>query len=65
MGAHCRCGTEVPFSFYHFGCIQCGAPCCPDCSYQMESVNYCSSCAESLIERPWARAAHAPASLAG
>lgn len=65
MGAHCRCGTEIQYSFYHFGCIQCGAPCCPGCSYQMESATYCTVCAESLIEAPWARTAHAPATLAG
>jgi hypothetical protein len=65
MGANCRCGTEVQYSFYHFGCIQCGAPCCPSCSYQMESANYCTVCAESLIEGPWARTAHAPATLNG
>lgn len=65
MGAHCRCGTEIHFTFHHFGCIQCGAPCCPACSYQMESANYCSLCAENLLELPWAAAAPGTASLAG
>ena len=29
MGAQCRCGTDVQFSFNHLGCIECGAACCP------------------------------------
>ena len=54
MGGRCRCGTEVHFAFNHLGCIACGAACCPACSYQLESANYCSTCAESLLELPWA-----------
>ena len=54
MGAHCRCGTEVQFAFNHLGCIACGAACCPACSYQLESTNYCSVCAGTLLELPWA-----------
>ncbi len=53
MGARCRCGSEVRFAFDHLGCIECGAACCPACSYQLESANYCSSCAETLLELPW------------
>jgi hypothetical protein len=56
VGAHCRCGTEVQFSFNHLGCIACGAACCPACSYQLESANYCAPCAESLLEMPRAGA---------
>jgi hypothetical protein len=54
MERHCRCGTEVQFAFNHLGCIACGAACCPACSYQLESTNYCSVCAETLLELPWA-----------
>ena len=54
MGGHCRCGSEVRFSFNHLGCIACGAACCPACSYQLESTNYCSVCAATLLELPWA-----------
>jgi hypothetical protein len=54
MEARCRCGTEFRFSFDQLGCIECGAPCCPTCSYQLESTNYCSRCAEALLELPWA-----------
>ncbi len=67
MGSQCRCGTEVRFAFNHLGCIECGAACCPACSYQLESTNYCSGCAETLLELPWARSvasAHPAAGLA-
>jgi hypothetical protein len=57
MGAQCRCGTKVEFAFNHLGCIACGAACCPTCSYELEATNYCSTCAENLLELPWARLA--------
>lgn len=50
MGAECRCGTEVRYSFHHLGCIECGAPCCPTCSYELESASYCSRCAEAILD---------------
>ena len=56
MGATCRCGTEVRFTFDHLGCIACGAACCPACSYELESTAYCPTCAETLLELPWAAA---------
>ena len=52
MGSRCRCGTEIHFAFNHLGCIECGAACCPACSYQLESTTYCSSCAGALLELP-------------
>ena len=55
MGAQCRCGSTVEFSFNHLGCIGCGAACCPACAYQLESADYCPTCAETLLELPWAR----------
>ena len=55
MGAHCRCGSKVEFAFDHLGCLSCGAGCCPACSYQLESTNYCAACAEALLELPGAR----------
>jgi len=54
MEAQCRCGAEYRFSFDQLGCIECGASCCLECSYQLESANYCSRCAEALLELPWA-----------
>jgi hypothetical protein len=54
MDEQCRCGREVRFAFQQLGCIECGAACCPGCSYQLESTHYCGSCAESLLELPFA-----------
>ena len=49
MGKSCRCGSEVSFAFNHLGCIQCGSPCCPACSHELESTTYCSACAAPLL----------------
>ena len=54
MGDRCGCGTKVRFGFERLGCIECGAACCPGCSYQLESAHYCGGCAERLLELPWA-----------
>jgi hypothetical protein len=53
MGARCRCGSELRFAAEHLGCIQCGAPCCPACSYELESAHYCAPCAVTVLELPW------------
>ena len=58
MGASCRCGAAVRHAYEHLGCIQCGAVCCSACAYQLESTSYCSTCAEALLELPWASALH-------
>lgn len=54
METTCRCGTEVQHTYDQLGCIQCGAACCPACSYELESANYCSNCAAVLLDLPWA-----------
>ena len=54
MNGSCRCGTQLNFPFEHLGCVECGAACCPSCSYQLESVSYCPGCAEAILELPWA-----------
>jgi len=60
MVTRCRCGSEVRFAFEELGCIACGAPCCPRCSYELESTHYCGACGARLLELPWAPAAPAP-----
>jgi hypothetical protein len=65
MGARCQCGSDVQFHFDHLGCIQCGAPCCPACSYELESASYCRTCAERILEVPWNPATRPSATLAG
>ena len=55
MKARCRCGTEVQYTYDHLGCIQCGAACCPACSYELESAHYCSSCAVEIESHTYCR----------
>ena len=57
MNSPCHCGTPLRFSFEHLGCVECGAACCPGCSYQLESASYCAGCAEAILELPWATGA--------
>jgi hypothetical protein len=65
MRARCHCGSEIHFHFDHLGCIQCGAPCCLTCPYQLESATYCGSCAERILELPWTPDTRPNALLAG
>jgi hypothetical protein len=53
MEARCRCGGPIAYPFHQFGCIQCGAGCCPACAFPLESATYCARCAESILEVPW------------
>jgi hypothetical protein len=52
MGSRCSCGSEVTYAFHHFGCVQCGGPCCPGCASHIESASYCARCVESLFDLP-------------
>ena len=46
-GARCRCaGATVT----HFGCLECGGPCCAACAITVESVAYCRGCAAALLD---------------
>ena len=45
--AHCRCATAT---IAHFGCIECGGPCCAACAITVESVAYCRGCAAALFD---------------
>jgi hypothetical protein len=65
MTSNCRCGNIVQFAYDHLGCIQCGAACCPACSYELESANYCSNCAKVLLDLPWAAALNPARHAAG
>jgi len=49
MPGQCRCGTEVRNAFHSFGCLECGAPCCPSCAISLESATYCTACAAELL----------------
>ena len=43
----CRCAGDTPAA--QFGCLDCGAPCCPACAVPLESVAYCRRCATELL----------------
>jgi hypothetical protein len=46
----CRCAGDTPAA--PFGCLECGAPCCPACAVSLESVAYCRPCATALLGGP-------------
>jgi hypothetical protein len=50
MPGQCGCGTEIRNAFHSFGCLECGAPCCPSCAISLESTTYCPACAGALLE---------------
>lgn len=58
MGGECRCGNGIEFGFHSFGCIECGAGCCPRCAVAVESVTYCRPCADSLLGATASAAGH-------
>ena len=39
-----------------FGCLECGAACCPACVIPLESAAYCGACARSLLDATTVRA---------
>jgi len=45
--ANCRCAGAT---IAHFGCIECGGPCCAGCAITVESVAYCRGCAAALLD---------------
>lgn len=47
LGDRCRCGAES--SVHRFGCLECGARCCPACAITLESAAYCHRCASALL----------------
>jgi hypothetical protein len=49
MAGRCGCGSEVTYTFHAFGCLECGAACCPACAVALESATYCRCCADSLF----------------
>jgi hypothetical protein len=49
MDPSCGCGRQVHYAFHSFGCLECGAPCCPACAVALESATYCRRCAGSLL----------------
>jgi hypothetical protein len=50
MAGQCPCGAEIRNAFHRFGCLECGATCCPACAISLESATYCPACAGALLE---------------
>ena len=46
LACHCAIDAEAA----HFGCLECGAPCCSACAITLESVAYCRECATTLLD---------------
>ena len=46
--ARCHCAGAATAA--HFGCLECGAPCCSACAINLESVAYCLGCATALLD---------------
>ena len=44
------CGHPIDSYLDDLGCIECGASCCPACSYSPEDVVHCAECAEEIFE---------------
>jgi hypothetical protein len=49
MVAICRCGQRINFRYEDWGCLSCGAQCCPACAYCPEGVIFCLSCAKNIF----------------
>lgn len=48
----CPCGNRLSSSSEQWGCIECGAACCPTCAVFLEAAPYCRSCAQRLLTLP-------------
>ena len=46
----CDCGNRVTSPSQEVICRECGALCCPSCSFALASARYCARCAESMLD---------------
>lgn len=44
MATTCQCGQRISYRYEDWGCLSCGAQCCPTCAYRPEGVIFCLSC---------------------
>ena len=49
MRLGCSCSGSVRQGPYHVTCLECGRPCCPSCTFILESATYCVACADSIV----------------
>lgn len=49
MTKTCHCGHWIDSYLEDLGCLECGASCCPACSYSPEAIVHCASCAQEIF----------------
>jgi hypothetical protein len=49
MRFECCCGRPLSSRFWEVSCLECGAPCCPGCTFIFEWATYCVLCAETIL----------------
>ena len=49
MRLRCSCSRSVRYGSYYVTCLECSRPCCPSCTFILESATYCVACAESIV----------------
>ena len=49
MSGTCQCGHVLDHGFDALGCLGCGQPCCPNCSYAPEAAVYCAICTAAFF----------------
>jgi hypothetical protein len=49
MSPRCPCSGSARRGSYHVTCLECSRPCCPSCTFILESATYCVACAESIV----------------
>lgn len=49
MSGTCQCGHAIVHGFDALGCLTCGQPCCPNCSYAPEAAVYCTACTAAVF----------------
>ncbi|MFQ5847003.1 MAG: hypothetical protein ACE5IQ_04925 [Candidatus Methylomirabilales bacterium] len=50
MARMCGCGQALRSVMEEWGCLHCGAVCCPACGYAPEGIAYCPECAQNLFD---------------
>lgn len=60
VDSRCECGSPLKHARYAWGCVECGAACCPVCAWELESAAYCRSCAHWLLHDALSLAPRSP-----
>jgi hypothetical protein len=49
VGMACACGSRSKAGAPGLACLECGAPCCWACTFELGPATYCARCAESVV----------------